>query len=69
MSKLDRFAKAVLDNDLAGFLRWGAMRYIVRWSNGFWKAFDTMSFADVSIRFLKADAEATVHRLNRTAAH
>jgi len=32
------------------------MRYQARWSNGCWKVFDRMTFADVAMRALQVDA-------------
>lgn len=40
------------------------MRYRTRWSNGFWKAFDSVRFKDTAVFFTKADADKSVARLN-----
>jgi hypothetical protein len=41
------------------------MRYQVRWSNGFWKTFDTERFADVEMHPTQKVAEEKVAELNR----
>ena len=41
------------------------MRYQVRWSNGYWKAFDTQRFQDVDMFDLHKKAEERVAYLNR----
>jgi len=40
------------------------MRYIVKWTNGYWKTFDTVQYTDVAMHYLKTEAEANVLRLN-----
>lgn len=40
------------------------MRYLARWSNGFWKTFDRQAFADVATHPRKVDADAAADRLN-----
>jgi hypothetical protein len=40
------------------------MRYSTRWSNGFWKTFDSLAFADVAIHSRAVDANVAVDRLN-----
>ena len=41
------------------------MRYQVRWSNGYWKTFDTKQYQDVDIHDTKREAEYCVGKLNR----
>lgn len=40
------------------------MRYRVRWSNGFWKAFDSIKFRDISKHNTEVSAIAAVADLN-----
>lgn len=40
------------------------MRYSTRWSNGFWKTFDSVAFADLATHSRKVDADVAVERLN-----
>lgn len=43
------------------------MRYQARWSNGYWKTFDSRKFEDVEIHMLEKNAVEHVARLNRAA--
>jgi hypothetical protein len=45
-------------------LKDSTMRYLVRWSNGYWKTFDTVKFDDVAVHGLERDAREAVKRLN-----
>lgn len=40
------------------------MRYRARWSNGSWKTFDAVRFADVATHPRQLEADAAVARLN-----
>jgi hypothetical protein len=40
------------------------MRYEARWSNGFWKTFDSKKFEDVESHLTKRAADETVAALN-----
>lgn len=40
------------------------MRYQVRWSNGFWKTFDSYAFVDIERHATAKDAEAAVAAMN-----
>lgn len=40
------------------------MRYQARWSNGYWKTFDTVAFTDIEIHGLQKDANDNAARLN-----
>ena len=40
------------------------MRYQVRWTNHYWKTFDTHAYTDAAIHMTRAEAEANVARLN-----
>jgi hypothetical protein len=40
------------------------MRYIVKWNNGFWKTFDTVTYDDVYLHRLRSEAEVAAQRLN-----
>lgn len=40
------------------------MRYQARWSNGCWKVFDRMKFADVAMRGTQRDAEEAAIEFN-----
>jgi hypothetical protein len=41
------------------------MRYQARWSNGYWKTFDTRRFEDVEIHPTKKEAEFNAFRMSR----
>jgi hypothetical protein len=41
------------------------MRYEVRWSNGYWKAFDTITYREVALFYLKKDAVESTNSANR----
>jgi len=40
------------------------MKYIVKWTNGYWKCFDTYKYEDISMHGLKSDADKACQRLN-----
>lgn len=40
------------------------MRYIVKFTNGYHKVFDTQKYEDVSMHGLKTDADKACQRLN-----
>jgi hypothetical protein len=40
------------------------MKYIVKWTNGYWKVFDSETYQDVSIHNLRSEAEVNAVRLN-----
>ena len=40
------------------------MRYIAKFTNGYWKTFDSQTYLEVSIHLLKTEAEANAERLN-----
>lgn len=40
------------------------MRYQARWSNGYWKTFDSIRFEDVAIHFLKREADESAVKMN-----
>jgi len=40
------------------------MRYQVRWSNGYWKLFDTQEYRSVDIFRLRAHAEEALSQVN-----
>lgn len=40
------------------------MRYQARWSNGYWKTFDTVGYKDVAMHLLKREADEAVTKLN-----
>ena len=40
------------------------MKYEVRWSNGFWKTFDTARYESVAVHGTQADAVIAVSRAN-----
>lgn len=42
------------------------MRYTTKFTNGFWKAFDTQEYKDVGIFLLKKEAVLAVKNLNQT---
>ena len=42
-------------------------RYQVRWSNGYWKTFDTFLYCGISLHQSKVDAEHAVADLNSRA--
>jgi hypothetical protein len=41
------------------------MRYIVKFTNGFWKTFDTENYTDVALHYLKTDAVYRTKEFNR----
>jgi hypothetical protein len=51
------------------FLLEQRMRYRARWSNGFWKTFDSQAFEDVAVHSTQVDAErhASASNSRRTA--
>jgi hypothetical protein len=42
------------------------MRYQARWSNGYWKSFDSRRFEDIEIHKTQKEAEHAVLKLNKT---
>lgn len=40
-------------------------RYIAKFTNGFWKVFDTVEYRDISLEYLRKDAVEKASRLNR----
>ena len=42
------------------------MRYQARWSNGYWKTFDSKRFTDVAVHKTQKDAERSVSKMNHT---
>jgi len=40
------------------------MKYEVRWSNGFWKTFDTARYESVAVHHSEAEAIAAAARAN-----
>lgn len=43
-------------------------RYEVRWSNGYWKLFDTHWYCSAEIHFLRSDAIEAANWLNSRAS-
>lgn len=41
------------------------MRYITKFTNGFWKTFDTVDYTDVRLHYLKTDADNFTANLNK----
>lgn len=41
------------------------MRYITKFTNGFWKTFDTVDYTDVRLHYLETDAVAFTANLNK----
>ena len=39
-------------------------RFVVKWNNGVWKAFDPVTFKDMEVFRLKTDAEEKVGQVN-----
>lgn len=39
-------------------------RFVVKWNNGVWKAFDPVTFKDMEVFRLKIDAEEKVAHVN-----
>lgn len=44
------------------------MRYQARWSNGYWKTFDSVRFEDIALHSSQKDAITAVARANRKAS-
>lgn len=40
------------------------MKYEVRWSNGFWKTFDTSRYESVAVHYSQAEAVIAVSKAN-----
>ena len=40
------------------------MRFALKFTNGFWKTFDTVDYTDVRLHYLRIDAERHVNFLN-----
>ena len=40
------------------------MKYVVKFTNGYWKVFDAQEYRDVSMHGLRTDAEKACQRLN-----
>lgn len=40
-------------------------RYTVKFTNGYWKVFDTENYTDFAIHFLKSEANLHRNRLNK----
>ncbi len=40
------------------------MKYVVKFTNGYWKVFNTEAYEDVSIHNLRSEAEVHALRLN-----
>jgi hypothetical protein len=43
------------------------MRYVKRWSNGYWKTFDTVDYNDVRIHDTEREATESASRMNANA--
>lgn len=41
------------------------MRYQARWSNGYWKTFDSVRFEDIAIHSLKREADESALKMNQ----
>ena len=42
------------------------MRFALKFTNGFWKTFDTVDYTDVRLHCLRTDAERHVNFLNNS---
>ena len=42
------------------------MRFALKFTNGFWKTFDTVDYTDVRLHSLRTDAERHVNFLNNS---
>ena len=40
------------------------MRFALKFTNSFWKTFDTVDYTDVRLHYLRIDAERNVNFLN-----
>lgn len=43
----------------------GEYRYTVKFTNGFWKVFDSVDFSDVKLHYLRTEAEQHAEFLNK----
>ena len=43
-------------------------RFVVKWTNGFWRAFDTVDYRDMELFRLKTDADEKVAQVNARIA-
>ena len=41
------------------------MKYVVKFTNGYWKVFDMQEYLDVSMHGLKTDADKACIRMNQ----
>ena len=42
------------------------MRFALKFTNGFWKTFDTVDYTDVRLHYLRTDVERHVNFLNNS---